>query len=246
MQEFAIKAAREGKVETRWRAPAQDYEARLTAFVRGLLEQPAFEESFAAFAQRTAQIGALNGLVQTALKITIPGVPDFFQGTEFWDFSLVDPDNRRPVDFAARQSALTAEGEWQELKRNWSDGRIKLALTRRLLAIRNRFAPLFERGDYRPLPVRGPDAQHIIAFARCYEQEAIIVVVGRHFGPLTRGGRTWPDRFDWRASILANGFASLRDLLACREPLSEGEIAISDLLRAVPLAVLHGTRVAHR
>jgi (1->4)-alpha-D-glucan 1-alpha-D-glucosylmutase len=239
MQEFAIKAAREGKVETRWRAPAQDYEARLTAFVGGLLERSAFVESFDAFARRTALLGGLNRLVQVALKITIPGVPDFFQGTEFWDLSLVDPDNRRPVDFAAREAALAAGANWEELERNWSDGKIKLALIRRLLAVRNRFGSLFERGEYRPLPVRGPDAEHVVAFARCYEGEAVVVAVGRHFGRHTNGGRQWPDFSHWRASICADGLGSFRDLLTSDQMVPEGQIAVSERFNILPVTVLH-------
>jgi (1->4)-alpha-D-glucan 1-alpha-D-glucosylmutase len=239
MQEFAVKAAREGKVETRWRAPAQDYEARLTAFVRGLLERPGFVQSFDAFAQRTALIGALNALAQVALKITIPGVPDFFQGTEFWDLSLVDPDNRRAVDFALREAALDARNDWPTLARNWSDGRIKLALIRHLLAIRNRFAALFQAGDYRQLRVRGPDAEHVVAFARSDQGEAAIVVVGRHFGRLSGGGRRWPDHYAWRAAICATGLGSLRDLLTPDHIIADGEIAVSHLFRSLPVAVLH-------
>src|SRR5207244_2618256 len=133
------------------------YERGLTAFVGGILDpkkSAAFLESFHAFARRVALLGALNGLAQLTVKATIPGVPDFYQGTELWDLALVDPDNRRPVDFAARRTALAAlaaEPDWRALQACWQDGRIKLALTRRLLALRNALAQLFRDGEYVPV-----------------------------------------------------------------------------------------------
>jgi (1->4)-alpha-D-glucan 1-alpha-D-glucosylmutase len=111
---FAIKAAREGKQETSWLAPNERYEKGLTDFVDRVLDRESsagFIDGFDAFARRAALIGALNSLAQLALKATMPGVPDFYQGTEFWDLSLVDPDNRRPVDFAGRESALASIAE---------------------------------------------------------------------------------------------------------------------------------------
>jgi (1->4)-alpha-D-glucan 1-alpha-D-glucosylmutase len=109
LQAFAIKAAREGKEQTSWLDPDDRYEAGLKQFIHDLLDRDRsgpFIESSGGLAQRVALMGALNSLTQVALKVTMPGVPDFYQGTEFWDLSLVDPDNRRPVDFAARAQAL--------------------------------------------------------------------------------------------------------------------------------------------
>ena len=112
MEEYAIKAAREGKLETSWINPDEDYEHGLRAFVRAILDPGAVRRHswnrLTAFAGRTALLGALTASRSLSLKATMPGVPDFYQGTEFWDLSLVDPDNRRPVDFAARQAALAA------------------------------------------------------------------------------------------------------------------------------------------
>ncbi len=125
--------------------------------------------SFDQFARRVALMGALKSLAQVALKATVPGVPDFYQGTELWDLSLVDPDNRRPVDFDARASTLASQGsepDWQALHESWPDGRIKLALTVRLLALRRECPALFRDGGYTPIEVRGPHANEILAFAR--------------------------------------------------------------------------------
>src|SRR5262249_8024073 len=128
-----------------------------------------FIEHFDAFARRAALLGALGSLIQVTLKSTMPGVPDFYQGTELWELSLVDPDNRRPVDLSARASLLHSVGGaicWRELTDQWADGRIKLALIHRLLALRREFPQVFAIGRYRPLEVAGRDHDEIIAFAR--------------------------------------------------------------------------------
>jgi len=200
MRAYAIKAAREGKQETSWSNPNEDYEKALTDFIGGLLDPRVslpFLTSFAAFAARTSLIGTLNGLSQLALKAFMPGVPDFYQGTEFWDLSLVDPDNRRAVDFAVRPKALIAgPPDWDALASYWQDGRIKLNLTHALLRLRRQFAGLFANGTYEPLRVSGLHAGHIVAFARFWKNQRLVFAVGRHFAPLTAGGRHWPQQFE--------------------------------------------------
>lgn len=244
MEACAIKAAREGKVETSWTNPDERYEAGLAAFVRGILDPTgsrAFIDSFSAFACRLALIGALNSLSQLALKAMMPGVPDFYQGTEFWDLSLVDPDNRRPVDFAAREAALRAVEErcdWQELARGWPDGRIKMALTRRLLALRAQFAPVFTDGGYRPLPVAGVDADHVIAFARHAGRDAVVVAVGRHFAQVTEGGRRWSAGAAWDAAIDVSPWTMLRDGLDGARDIAGRMLEAADLFGVLPVAIL--------
>ena len=241
MQAYALKAAREGKLETSWTSPNEGYETGLTKFVGDLLDEKSsgeFVASFGAFAARTALIGALNGLSQLALKALTPGVPDFYQGTELWDFSLVDPDNRRPVDFARRHEMLeTAPAAWADLAGNWRDGRIKLALTHSLLRLRREFAEVFGRGSYEPLPVSGPHAGgHVIAFARTWKRQQIVVAIGRHFASLTDGGRHWPAQ--WDAVIGSDGAACYRDLLgSCAGPL-QGDLPAAKLFEHLPVAVL--------
>ena len=109
-----------------------------------------------------ALLGALNSLSQLTLKATLPGVPDFYQGTEFWDFSLVDPDNRRPVDFAARAGALGTmeQPDWGQLTKDWPSGHVKLAWTRHLLKLRTELPDLFTDGDYASLEVTGAHRDH--------------------------------------------------------------------------------------
>jgi (1->4)-alpha-D-glucan 1-alpha-D-glucosylmutase len=193
---YAVKAAREGKLETSWLNPNAAYEDGLGAFLDRILDDAngAFLESMTAFANRLSLLGALNALGQITLKATMPGVPDFYQGTEFWDLSLVDPDNRRPVDFAARDAALdaTASKDWPRLAETWANGHLKLAWTRTLLEMRSTFPDVFSKGTYRPLDVEGPDRDHVIAYAREHGDNAVIVAVGRHFAGLTDGGRHWP------------------------------------------------------
>src|SRR5207245_9324763 len=124
---------------------------------------------------RVALMGALKSLAQVVMKATVPGVPDFYQGTELWDLSLVDPDNRRPVDFELRASMRSLQGsepDWQALRESWPDGGMKLALTARLLALRQESPALFWDGAYAPLEVRGPHANEVLAFARVRGRDA--------------------------------------------------------------------------
>jgi (1->4)-alpha-D-glucan 1-alpha-D-glucosylmutase len=244
MQAYAIKAAREGKQQTSWLAPDERYEAGLADFVQRVLDRErsaTFIDGFDTFARRVALMGALNSLAQLVLKATIPGVPDFYQGSEFWDLSLVDPDNRRPVDFAARASALASIGEapdWRALASTWPDGRVKLALMRELLALRQELADLFTHGSYRPLDVIGPHRREIIAFARLGERNAIVVVSGRLFGRATQEGRRWPPSQAWNASVLAEGFSAMRNLLAAGKPLPGPRLPVADLFDVLPIALL--------
>jgi (1->4)-alpha-D-glucan 1-alpha-D-glucosylmutase len=136
--------------------------------------------------------GALNGLSQLALKALLPGIPDFYQGTETWDFSLVDPDNRRPVDFQQRMRAMPSSKDWAGLAIHWQDGLIKFELTKQLLALRHDHAELFKSGSYEPLTTDGPQAAHVIAFSRAKGRERLIIAIARHFAPLTANGRAWP------------------------------------------------------
>lgn len=211
IQAYALKAAREGKEETSWLNPHEAYESGIRDFIEKILD-PArsteFLEALQTLARRVALLGTLNSLSQLTLKATLPGVPDFYQGTEFWDLSLVDPDNRRPVDFAARHAALTSleAPDWSRLIKSWPDGQLKLAWTRQLLKLRNELADVFTQGDYQPLEVRGAHADHVIAFARRHGRAAAIVAVGRQFAPFTQAGREWPapERLD--AAIDVTGY----------------------------------------
>jgi (1->4)-alpha-D-glucan 1-alpha-D-glucosylmutase len=246
MQAYAVKAAREGKQYSSWLAPDERYEAGLKRFIGRILdgeESAAFIESFDAFARRAALLGALSSLTQLTLKATMPGVPDFYQGTELWDLSLVDPDNRREVDFPSRQAAMVSSdrSDWHDLAATWQDGRIKLALTRHLLLLRNQRQDVFARGAYRPLEVVGPHRDEIVAFARTSGRDAILVVAGRHFNRTTRGGRQWPHNETWDASVVVDGFADIAGAIATDRQFTGYTLAVRELLRTLPVAVLRAS-----
>jgi (1->4)-alpha-D-glucan 1-alpha-D-glucosylmutase len=246
METYAIKAAREGKVDTSWISPNEAHEAALKRFLRRMLdphESAAFIDSLAAFARRAALIGALNSFSQLALKATMPGVPDFYQGTEFWDLSLVDPDNRRPVDFAARAAALDRlpGADWGRLTQAWTDGRIKFALMRALIGLRNEHAALFAHGAYHPLEVRGRDRDHVVAFARTRGRHAVIVAAGRRFASFTEGGRRLPAPAAWDAELVLDGFAALRPATAPSKIIPTSDATISRLFDPIPVAILRAS-----
>jgi (1->4)-alpha-D-glucan 1-alpha-D-glucosylmutase len=143
-------------------------------------ERPArVVQEICAFVNRIAPAGAMNGLSQALLRITSPGVPDLYQGTERWDFSLVDPDNRRTVDFPARAAALEADAPPAALLAAWRDGRVKQAVIHRALTFRAAHPALFAQGSYVPLKTEGPAAENLLAFARQHEGQASITIISR-------------------------------------------------------------------
>src|SRR5205823_5608700 len=145
-----------------------DYEGRVLQFIDGLYANERFLASFEGFQKKVAYFGALSGLSQLVLKMTSPGVPDFYRGTDMWDFSLVDPDNRRPVDFSSRIAMLNdlkRRASLPHLLKHWMDGRLKMYVTWKLLNFRRSHADLFLHGEYIPLRVSGTRANHVIAFA---------------------------------------------------------------------------------
>jgi (1->4)-alpha-D-glucan 1-alpha-D-glucosylmutase len=213
IQDYLLKASKEAKVKTSWISPNHDHDRGLVEFVQAAMRPGSdnrFIADFAAFAGRVATAGMLNSLSQVLLKIASPGVPDFYQGNELWDLSLVDPDNRRPVDYAIRQSMLAeltraAASEplalTKELFERPDDGRIKMYLTCRALGWRRKHARLFRDGAYVPLEGAGRRAHHLIAFGRGSNEHHVIIAAGRFFtgfGMLPRGAAgesAWSDTF---------------------------------------------------
>ena len=236
MQSYALKAAREGKQQTSWVNTNESYEEALTQFVADILDPQQsgpFLRSFEAFVSRPALLGALNSLSQLVLKATIPGVPDFYQGTEFWDLSLVDPDNRRPVNFFAREAALEHSVEWSMLHETWRDGQAKLALMRRLLTLRNELSQLFLKGAYQGLEVSGRDSDQVVAFARSHGSNRVVVAVGRHLATLTEQGRRWPRNWQGQIKCAGEGFS---DLIGSVDNLAT--LDLNDLFTNLPVAVV--------
>jgi (1->4)-alpha-D-glucan 1-alpha-D-glucosylmutase len=240
---YAIKAAREGKLETSWLDPNTAYEDGLIEFLDHILDHAnrSFLDSMEAFVKRLSLLGALNSLSQITLKTTMPGVPDLYQGTEFWDLSLVDPDNRRPVDFAMRRTALDAFGpkDWPRLVEVWTNGHLKLAWTKVLLDMRSAFPDVFSKGTYRPLAVDGPDREHVVAYAREHEEIAVIVAVGRHFADLTERGRHWP-RGAFNATLDTSAYA----VDTSADAIRTNKLPVAMLLTDLPAAVLTARRLS--
>lgn len=254
---YVLKATREAKQKTSWRDPDAAYEAACQAFVEGLLLAPEgepFREDFVSFHALVARLGALNSLSQTVLKLTLPGVPDMYQGCELWDLSLVDPDNRRPVDFTERQAALrdlTIAGRGggpkflHKLAASWPAGRPKLHVTAALLAARREMPDLFADGSYEPLAIGGTASAHVVAFARRLGRRLMIVAVGRFFARLApEADRLAPaiDVWDDTAIALPRGSSGpFRDALTGAIMSSaggRGRLRLVDLFRVFPAAVL--------
>ncbi len=191
VQAHIIKATREAMVHTRWTRPNQAHEDALVAFVGKILSStgnPAFLEDFCKFQKRIAVLGLRNSLSQALLKITAPGVPDFYQGSELWDFRLVDPDNRGPVDFAARTTALESvvnsaatqpSNGVTQLTDQWLDGRIKLYLIWQALRFRREHEDLFTNGDFIPLRSEGKYSRNLMAFLRRHGSSYALIAVPR-------------------------------------------------------------------
>jgi (1->4)-alpha-D-glucan 1-alpha-D-glucosylmutase len=210
IEAFMLKAARESQVHTSWINPDPAYEDALQQFVRSALDVSRpnpFLEDVVALREMVAHAGAINALAQQLLKLTAPGVPDVYQGTELWDQSLVDPDNRRPVDYAQRTRLLRGLQRRRpgrrlaaDLLETKADGRIKLYLTSRALACRAAYPDLFARGEYVPLEAEGTAADHVVAFARRDTENEFITVVPRLVVGLTHkelidpiGAEAWGD-----------------------------------------------------
>ena len=176
------KALREAKRHSGWAVPNEAYEQACQDFLAAVLdpERPArVVHEIYEFVQRIAAPGALNGLSQLVLRLASPGVPDLYQGTEFWDFSLVDPDNRRPVDYEARRSSLESGQSAVDLLPHWRDGRVKQAIVAGALGLRMRQPAVFSEGTYQPLRIEGPCADNALAFARQHADQTVIAVVSR-------------------------------------------------------------------
>ena len=204
IEAYLLKAVREAKINTSWINPNREYETAVSHFVQALLnpkKSATFLADFVEFQNRLSRFGFYNSLSQALLLLTSPGIPDIYQGTELWNYTLVDPDNRRPVDFGIRQCSLNqlfqAENKpnLDELMAHIEDGRAKLFLISKTLSLRKAYPALFRRGDYQPLEISGDKAEHICAFLRQSIEISILVVVSRWCSRLTPG--QLPHTFAW-------------------------------------------------
>ncbi|WP_085695199.1 MULTISPECIES: malto-oligosyltrehalose synthase [unclassified Pseudomonas] len=237
------KALREAKLQSSWSSPNEPYEHAAHTFAEQLLLAPEGELLRTALAKSVngiAAAGALNGLAQTLLRMTVPGVPDLYQGNEFWDFSLVDPDNRRPVDYPAREQALQADVPVAQLLTQWRDGRLKQALIAQALQRRAEHTELFRRGSYQALEVLGSQAHNVLAFAREHEgQRAIIVVPVRCAALLENGAVPQVDALRWGDTRVmlpfAPGETNLKGLFSSGAVTKNRELNVSAALGEIPV-----------
>jgi (1->4)-alpha-D-glucan 1-alpha-D-glucosylmutase len=230
---YMEKASREAKVHTSWTQPNPDYDGALQQFIEGILDDREFKADLETFVKPLIEPGRVNSLAQTLIKLTAPGVPDFYQGTELWDLSLVDPDNRRPVDYALRRRLLseldgmTAEEIWSRI----DEGLPKLWIIRQTLKLRRSRKLLEPESSYRPLVARGEKSAHVVAYTR---GERIATVLPRLVIKL---GAKWGDTtLELPEGRWRNAFTN--------ETLNGGEIALAKLLKRFPVGLLCQERIS--
>ncbi len=247
---YLVKATREAKLRTSWAAPDKEYEAALSSFVHHVLDpehSAEFLQDLRSFVDELSPAGAVNGIAQNLLKLTAPGVPDLYQGTEFWDFTLVDPDNRRPVAYGERSDCIDdlprSRESWEDLLGSWKDGRIKQRLVQRLLHFRRAHPSLFgAQGAYLPLDTRGKHADRIVAYARSHDGHTLLVVAPRLVHLLLPGDtpllpKGWSDT----ALVLPEGLRGIYHDVFTGDRLDasdEGTLPIARILSRLPASVL--------
>jgi (1->4)-alpha-D-glucan 1-alpha-D-glucosylmutase len=262
IRDYMIKASREAKVNTSWINPNEAYELAMTSFIDHITHPGPgnkFLPEFLPFQQKISRCGMYNSLAQTLLKICVPGVPDFYQGTELWHFNLVDPDNRRPVDYEMRinmlselkrkEAGMSGVNIAEELYHSMDDGRIKMYLTYKALAYRKANRGLFEKGAYLPLAIAGFGADHVCAFARSLDGASAIVAVPRFLWRLMPEEVSMPlDKVLWNDTYIilpdADGEAEYRnvftDEIVRAEQQKEGiqGLALYGMLSSFPVALM--------
>jgi (1->4)-alpha-D-glucan 1-alpha-D-glucosylmutase len=253
VKDYMLKSVREAKLHTAWLRPDSAYEEEFLAFVERVLEPSdsnEFMKEFLPFQKWVAGYGIFNSLSQVLLKYTAPGVPDTYQGTEFWDLSMVDPDNRRPVDYEQRISCLQEIKQKlqtdslkliDELLSSKEDGRIKLFLTYRVLQTRKENLTVFQKGDYLPLKVTGKFKEHIVAFARRHGETTAIAIAPRFLtslsepGALPLGESVWQDT---RIELPQGMPTSWTDAISLQAFSEDGIVSIGKALQHFPVALL--------
>jgi (1->4)-alpha-D-glucan 1-alpha-D-glucosylmutase len=259
---YMHKAMREAKVFTSWLNPSERHERAMTRFVDLALspDNTAFRDHFLEFQRRVARYGIYNSLAQLTLKVGAPGVPDFYQGTELWDFSLVDPDNRRPVDYERRRALLeelttAIEGEDRaslaaRLFESPCDDRVKLFATMLLLRFRRANQELFQFGAYEALEAGGARREHLFAFARTHADRRVVVVVPRLIATLLPdadalpvGERVWADTWVVMPAGAQRGYrhALTHRCVEAREHEGRTVLRAAEVFEHVPIAFLESS-----
>jgi malto-oligosyltrehalose synthase/4-alpha-glucanotransferase len=239
LQAYLTKALREAKTHTQWAEPNEVYESGTLAFAEALLDQQGrFWKSFVQFQTKVADKAVINSLAQVLLKFTCPGVPDVYQGCELWDFSLVDPDNRRPVDYNARLTKINEDKSFVDLWDERSNGDIKLRLTQLLNRLRRDNPDVFAKGNYLPLEVKGKYRRNLIAFARNYLQQWIVVIapIGLAAADISKKGG-----FDWKDTIILlpdDAPLQWQSLFGGQPSVFNNELPVKTVLKKLPFGLL--------
>ncbi|HEX5483447.1 MAG TPA: malto-oligosyltrehalose synthase [Terriglobia bacterium] len=258
LQDYMIKATREAKVHTKWTRPNSTHENALARFIAAITRTSSenrFLKDFLEFQRQIAYYGAFNALAQVMVKMTAPGVPDFYQGSELWDLHLVDPDNRSPVDYRKRKQRLEElqgrgesdlAGVLRELIDHWDDGRIKLYTIFKTLNFRKAHPEIFAEGDYLPVKTAGGKSAHVIAFARRSKKEWAIVAAPRFVTKLVKGPRPPLGAEVWERSALALPKGSPRNWIhvLTREEITPSAangrgLLCADVFKSFPVALLY-------
>ena len=256
VQEHILKATREAMVHTRWTRPNQPHEDALLKFVARILSKDdnrEFFQDFRQFQKKVAYFGMVNGLSQTLLKIAVPGVPDFYQGSELWDLRLVDPDNRGPIDFAKRAAALESIAHadssqaLRNLVENWHDGSIKLYLIWKAIRFRRNHDDLFRHGEFVPLQSAGANARNVTAFLRKHGTSWALAAIPRWLSQVPTKAQREFDWSDTRLALPADSPAGWNSILARTQLASKNEggarhVMVSDLFQEFPVAFFHAER----
>jgi len=241
LQAFMLKAAREAKVHTSWINPDSEYEGALERFVSAALANQAFLKDVGEAAARITRLGMLVSLSQAVIKVASPGVPDYYQGCELWDFSLVDPDNRRPVDYRRRRSLLRElkSASPRQLLETLEDGRAKMHVIRKGLALRRELADVFRQPAYLPLYADGGREENIVAFDMQGGGRGVVAVAPRLFATLMRETDLAPlGATAWGDSALSLPEGSYENVLTGESHQVKGKVKVADLLATFPVALL--------
>jgi malto-oligosyltrehalose synthase/4-alpha-glucanotransferase len=249
LKAYLSKALREGKLNSNWTKPNEEYENAFHQFALSLLDKKgSFRKSFQKFQKKVADFGIINSLTKVILKYTCPGVPDLYQGSELWDLSMVDPDNRRPVDYSQRIEWLESlsddkntSGKLPVLWQSRADGRIKQWLTHTLLNLRNDNPGLFLEGQYIPLKVEGKFKEYVFAFARRYKEDWYVVAVPLHLAHLSAKLKKDPLSIDWKDTgilLPAEAPEEFTNLLSETRSRAGALIPVREIFKDLPLSVL--------
>lgn len=250
IKDYILKAVREAKVHTAWLRPDEEYEQAFFSFIERIFaaKESDFWQQFRPFQKQIAEYGIYNSLAQVLIKNTAPGVPDLYQGAELWELSLVDPDNRRPVDYQQRISFLediqakTKQDILQlvkELIATKETGKIKLFLTHQLLKARKNYSEIFLNGNYQPIEITGKHRNHIIAFARNYEDQILVAIAPRFLTEIIQPGHLPLGREIWQDTSLKLAHKNWHNLID-NQTIVGKNLTVGKILENFPVALLIG------